>query len=207
MMTLDEVINNISQEDLDFFEQLYSKTDRFGNFLERKKYLERNYPALSKKHFYYTHNTMFRVVASITESNFANQALEKPYHIMYTVGLEYGYKHPELIVLNGAKNEDQKKPFEKIFHNTLYELGWHTKYGLVIEPNIDYTNEVKEYPAPVPLVFKPCTQELLESITETFTFEITHFYKYFTFDEHKIPRKYKLPLVLDLTNTHNIVIP
>ncbi len=202
-MTLDEVINSISEEDLEFFEQLYSKTDRFGNYLERKKYLERNHPEVSKKHFYYTHNTMFRVLASIAESNFANRTLAKPYHIMYTVGLDYGYKHPELIVLNGAKNEEEKKAFEKIFHEILFELGWHTKYGLIIEPGIDYTNEIKESSVPVPLVFKHCTPALLESIVQNFTFEITHFYKYFTFDESKKPRKYQMPMVLDLTDMHN----
>jgi hypothetical protein len=197
---LDEVINNVSEEDLEDFEEMYSKSDRFSNFLERKKYLERNYPEISKKYFYYTPNAMFRVVASIGEFNANNKALHKPHHIIYTIGLDYGYKHPELIVLNGVEREEDRSAFEKNFDEILYQLGHYTKYGLLIEPGIDYADKIEDCEVPVPLIFERCTPKLLETIKQTFRFEITNFYKYFTFDENKTPRPYQMPMVLDLTN-------
>ncbi len=195
-MELLQLITAIPDAKAEQFAALY-ESDKFENLVARKDYLFETDVDLALR-FSFTSEMMMHDVCVVTERNQMLNPGETPHRAVFSIGLDYNFSHPEIVLINGFLGEEESR-FEETYAYVVRQLAKQVKLGNTLSPNVDYSHLVDDVSLQVPVMFREATFGDLANWQMAFGFLLDDFYLYFTFNQHKIPRNFKMPLVLDLT--------
>jgi hypothetical protein len=195
-MDLLELIAAVPQTTANEFASLY-ESDKFENLVTRKNYLYETDIDLAQR-FSFTSEMMMHDACVVTERNQMLNPGETPHRAVFSIGLDYNFDHPEIVLTNGFLGEDEGK-FEEKYADVVRQLAKQVMAGNTLTTDTDHSSLIDDVSLQVPVIFREATFEDLAHWQMAFDFLVDDFYMYFTFDQNKIPRNMLMPLVLDLT--------
>jgi hypothetical protein len=192
-----EIIKSVPSEKAEYFENLLS-TDKLENIIARLDYFRENFPEESSGNFLYSSELIMHSCAILVEHNRMLNPGTTPHRAIYSLGLDYEYDHPEIMLINGYIG-DSESDFEDKYRQILRSLCKYVMNGNQIKANNNYDHLLGDYSLQVPLEFRNADFSDLAQFQMAFGFQLQDFYAYFTFNRNKINRNFLMPLVCDLS--------